>query len=241
MDLCIDQGNTSTKLAWYHNRELLRTDILDDDSLLNSLEVGLREMQPTRCLVSSVRANSDEIEKLISSFCNYKVMHAGLKMPFHIAYTTPHTIGSDRLANAAALYRRFPTSPSMVIDFGTCNTYSIMENGHFIGGAISPGMEMRLNALHHFTGKLPLVTLKSELPEIIGRSTNDSILSGVMCATIAETDGMIKNYCSQIPGLTVIITGGNLGFFEKHLKSPIFAVPFLTLEGLHEILLFNDI
>jgi type III pantothenate kinase len=127
----------------------------------------------------------------------------------------------------------------LVIDCGTCITYSLLHEGNFIGGSIAPGVRMRYRALHEFTGKLPLLEPVHHVPIAAGSSTATSIQSGVELAIVLETDAMIGAYHSAFEIPDVLITGGDYSFFENSLKSLIFAVPQLTQLGLHEILRIN--
>jgi len=108
------------------------------------------------------------------------------------------------------------------------------------GGSITPGIHMRLNALHTYTGALPLIPLRKDwTTDVVGKNTQGSIESGVLQGILHETEGMVAHYRELFPQLIVIITGGDTSFFEKHLKSSIFAAPYLTHEGLHEILRYH--
>ncbi|MCB0841544.1 MAG: type III pantothenate kinase, partial [Bacteroidetes bacterium] len=125
----------------------------------------------------------------------------------------------------------------LVIDAGTAITYDFATaNGEYKGGGIAPGMAMRFRALHEFTARLPLVSSQSDVL-LIGDSTTASIQSGVQWGIIAEVEGMISYYKSQIsPDLQVFLTGGDSGFFENHLKNINFADSNLILKGIHYIL-----
>jgi type III pantothenate kinase len=162
-----------------------------------------------------------------------------LTFPFDIHYSTPATLGHDRLANMAGASVKMPLNDVLVIDFGTCITYSLLVNKTFLGGSIAPGIRMRFKALHEFTGNLPLVHPIDDLPMLVGDSTHNSIMSGVQLAVVMETDAMIAAYREQYNSLQVIITGGEHSFFENSLKSSIFAVSQLTQIGLHETLRIN--
>lgn len=219
---------------------MVRHMILDDDHMAKDLATILDDELTSSAIFSSVRSDVAFLENLLRSRTNLISLHSKLRLPFELKYATPQSIGTDRLANAAGAVRRYQKKNCLVVDCGTCTTYTILQNGALIGGAISPGLDMRLNALNHFTGKLPLVKFDNQWPEIIGDSTEASITAGVIRAIVIEMDGMIKQYCSEISDLNVLLTGGMMQFFEAHLKSPIFAAPFLTPEGLHEILLLNE-
>ena len=113
------------------------------------------------------------------------------------------------------------------------------KKGEYIGGRISPGIEMRYKALHTFTNKLPLVK-KGKTTPFIGDDTNSSISSGVQQGILAEVRSIISEYRLEKPDALAVVTGGDCFFFEKELKNSIFANPNLVLIGLNEILDFNE-
>jgi len=152
-------------------------------------------------------------------------------------YRTPHTLGTDRIVSVVAACNQSPGLPVLVVDAGTAITYDFADaSGHYKGGAISPGIRMRLQALHTFTAKLPL-----ELPVIetpwLGDSTKTSILSGVIHGARAEVEGKINGYKQRYGKETQIyITGGDAIFFENHLKNINFADSNLILKGIYYVL-----
>ncbi len=95
-----------------------------------------------------------------------------------------------------------------------------------------------LRALYTFTDKLPLINPTDKV-ELIGTSTSKSILSGVMNGVYSEIDGIIDRYKNSFPALKVILTGGDIIYFDKKLKNNIFANSNLVLKGLNMILDFN--
>jgi type III pantothenate kinase len=104
----------------------------------------------------------------------------------------------------------------------------------FIGGSISPGMEMRFKAMHQFTAKLPLVKADSNFP-LIGYDTSTNMLSGVIVGIAAEIDGIVQRYAEKYSNFNVLLTGGDMPFFVPHIKSKIFADPYLMYKGLYAI------
>jgi type III pantothenate kinase len=234
----IDQGNSSTKIAFFQNDQIIQKAAFSDDEI-SGLNSFLKIEPHGDVFLSSVRANVDLIEAQTASTHRVINFDRSQKMPFAIDYGTPQSVGFDRLANAAGAIERFGMCSVLVIDCGTCITTTFIKKGILKGGAISPGIRIRFSALHHFTGRLPLVEFDRTLPEIIGSSTNGSIQSGVVWGIIHEINGVIDYYCSQNDELNVIVTGGYGGFLGSYLKSPIFADENLTLRGLHQIYLFN--
>ena len=184
--------------------------------------------------------DGNEILSWIKTSRNFLLTHL-LPLPIQIKYKTPKTLGVDRIAAVCGAIDIFPNKDSLVIDAGTAITYDFVDRqGNYEGGAISPGIEMRFEALHTFTERLPLVTKTGDLP-LIGSSTETCIRSGVLNGAIAEMEGIIINYKQLYPDLGVVLCGGDSLFFENKLKPTIFAAPDLVLSGLNRILLHNAV
>jgi type III pantothenate kinase len=235
----IDQGNTRTKLAFFEGRKLIEhTHFGGENQELLAIQ-KINSLGATGGILSSVRGNHNQFYEALNSNSDVILENPKLKMPFEMAYNTPETLGSDRKANAAAFVSEFGNHNGVIVDCGTCITYTVLLNGVLSGGAISPGIAMRYRSLGEFTGKLPNLKPLFELPQALGETTEASLRSGVELAILGEVEKMIAQYCSHINDLVVIMTGGDMSFFERHVKSPIFARPFYTLIGLNEIFLFN--
>ena len=235
MNLVVDFGNTFIKAALFEDSHLKQSfyDISDAD-----LKLVEKEHSPNKILVSSVSKNKEDIQDL---FQTSKILYLenGLPLPFQIDYKTPQTLGLDRVAAVAGAQEFFPNENALVIDMGTCITYDFIDaNSVYHGGGISPGMQMRFKALHNFTAKLPLIEPEEHV-ELIGQSTKESILSGIIYGISAEIDGIIRMYNDKCAHLRIIICGGDAKFFENRLKAGIFAAPELVLMGLNRILLYN--
>ena len=112
------------------------------------------------------------------------------------------------------------------------------KEGEYLGGAISPGIQMRYKALHNYTAKLPLLE-KQSVKNMIGDSTKTSMHSGVINGILAELDGIIDQYRSNFKDLTVILTGGDDHFLSERLKNTIFADSKFLLKGLNFLLEYN--
>jgi type III pantothenate kinase len=227
------------KIALFNNFILVKRWNVEDsefDAILGELN---SQNQISHCIFSTVRKDSLSLSKKLNAYHPLAIhFKFNTKIPIGISYETPETVGTDRLANCVAANTLYSGSDCLVVDFGTCITYSLLSDGCFSGGAISPGLKMRFKAVYHFTGRLPLVE-PSENPAIIGKSTEASIRSGVQHAVILEVDAMIHTICSHKNVSNVLITGGDLAFFEYRLKSRTFADPNLTVKGLNEILEYN--
>jgi type III pantothenate kinase len=162
-----------------------------------------------------------------------------LPQVFSNAYATPKTLGNDRIALVSAASKLYPSQNVLVIDVGTCITFDIINSeNQYLGGAISPGLQMRYRALNTFTENLPLLEPQEEV-NLIGNTTMMSMHSGVIFGIISEIDGVISMYKSQYKDLTIILTGGDSVFLCKRLKNSIFANSNFLLEGLNYILEFN--
>jgi len=193
----------------------------------------------THGILSSVITDNQEIIDYLNSVTKLLILSDRTPLPIVLDYDTPETLGRDRIALAAGAAEIDPVSNILIIDAGTCITYDILSDGHkYLGGGISPGIEMRFKSLHTFTSKLPLVSRDKNFT-LVGNSTKSSIRSGVQNGIIAEIEGIILKYKEEFPQLKVFFTGGDANYFVKKLKSNIFAIPNLVLLGLKDILKYN--
>lgn len=239
LQLAIDRGNTQTKVSVANQGEFIEMQSFGDETLKGGMGYFLSQYAIERAILCDVRTGYSDSE--LAAMINIPTLQMAhtLNFPFVNSYTTPESLGHDRLANLAGACAFSKKTNKLVIDCGTCITYSLLSHGSFLGGTISPGVQMRYKALHHFTGQLPLLQSLREEPALVGNSTQGSIHSGVEYAIIVEVDAMIASYRAQYNGLQVLLTGGDHSFFENGLKSSIFAVPQLTQLGLHETLRLN--
>lgn len=238
MNLVLDLGNTARKLALFKDYELIK---LHSFSRISEATISrFCKGYPVRsAILSSVVNLPESFLKFLNGDFSVLVLDENTALPIKNLYETPDTLGKDRLANAVAAVNLFPGDPVLCIDAGTCIKYDfITGKAEYLGGAISPGLQMRLKAMHTFTARLPLIEV-SEPAGLIGKNTKQSLLSGAINGTVAEINGIIQGYREQYKGLKVVLTGGDLVFFENILKSRIFAVPHLVLEGLNLILNYN--
>ncbi len=242
MKLIIDIGNTKTKLAVYENQRPLFRDA-SDGNVEKLLENALQKGTITSAIVSSVKNEEDTLKQFLKSRgIPLFVLTYQTPLPFKNYYRTPETLGNDRLALAAGACSLFPRQNVLVIDTGTSITYDFINSSNeYLGGSISPGIQMRFKALHTFTDKLPLImSEKYRVPPLIGETTREAILSGVLNGILAEIEGIIDSYKRSYSNLKVILSGGDYKYFDKRLKNSIFAHSNLVLEGLLEILKFNE-
>lgn len=157
-------------------------------------------------------------------------------MPIKIDYRTPHTLGTDRMAAAIGAMAKAPGRDLLIIDAGTAITIDFVDKaGHFKGGNISPGVKMRLTALHKLTDRLPLVNKEGETPSL-GYDTETAIRSGVILGICHEIEGYIAEIKGKYPEVLVFLTGGDEKTLNNNIKSRIFADRFLVAKGLNIIL-----
>jgi type III pantothenate kinase len=232
--LCFDFGNTRMKAAFFQNKKLADTIVLDNDGI-EIFDAFLKKYKPQKTILSSVINHNPEIENLLSAKTKFHKLSYLSKLPFTTPVGKPETIGADRLALSAAAVHFFPRQHNLVIGMGSCITYNFINKDHeFLGGGISPGMEMRMKALNQFTAKLPIVKPDGNLP-LIGYDTVTNILSGVVKGMALEIDGFIDEYKNRFSNFNVHLTGGDIVHLAPHLKNQIFADPELIFKGLYAI------
>ncbi|MBK9291741.1 MAG: type III pantothenate kinase [Bacteroidetes bacterium] len=240
MRLAIDLGNTLAKAMFQDESFSSGAVMFEPENPLALMQV-MESLPPSAAMISAVRDVPEALIETVSAYCPVHVLSHETPLPFSIEYETPETLGRDRIAAVAAAYARFPGCNVLVIDMGTCITYDLLTaDGRYLGGAISPGIAMRLKAMHTFTSRLPLAGISPEAP-LVGQTTHQSLLSGAVNGTRAELEGMIRRYEKTVGKLTVLVGGGDNKYFETKFKSRIFAASNLVLEGLQAIMKFNKI
>lgn len=232
--LCFDFGNTRLKVACFQDTKLAEVIVLKNDDI-ETISSFLKEFEPQKTILSSVIDHNPEIENLLASRTKFHKLSHLSKLPFTSAVGKPETIGADRLALSAAAVYFFPKQHNLVIGMGSCITYNFINADHeFLGGGISPGMEMRMKSLNQFTARLPIVKPDGNVP-LIGYDTVSNILSGVVMGMANEIDGFINAYKERFSNFNVHLTGGDLVYLASHLKNQIFADPELIFKGLYAI------
>lgn len=239
MYLAIDIGNTSQKLALFDQNgrqcQWLRKERLTPEDLQQ-----LFSQYPVRAaILSSVGDEAAPLEEFLKARVPTYRLTSDLQLPVTLCYATPASLGADRIASAAGAHALFPDCNVLVVQAGTCLvTDLVTAAGQYLGGTIAPGLRMRLRALPQFTAHLPLLD-PEPVDYLVGNSTTQSILSGVVNGYVCEIQGMISRYETQYPGLKVVLSGGDAPLLESSLKNSIFAAQNLVLLGLYEILHFN--
>ncbi|WLD24572.1 type III pantothenate kinase [Flavobacterium dauae] len=244
MIICIDVGNTRTKVAVYENSTLQQLVITNNEKLVKNISKQIQGIENcVDIILSSVGNLPSEVIENLKKLGNLIIVTHESPIPFKNLYATPTTLGIDRIVLVAGATLKYPDQNRLIIDAGTCLTYDFINNqDQYHGGAISPGIGLRYKSLHDYTANLPLEKI-SELHSFVGNSTSASIQSGVLNGVIAEIEAFIDHFKHQDENLTVILTGGNSEFLVNRLKNSIFANPNFLLESLfllHQHIVSND-
>jgi type III pantothenate kinase len=239
MNLIIDQGNTTTKYAVItaQGEVVHKTKVPDFE--MDRVNDIVNKYSIQAALISSVRLEYAAFATLHQSIQNVVFFDSSTLLPIKNLYTTPKTLGKDRLAGVCGAIKYFKNTNCLVIDAGTCITYDFIDaQKQYHGGSISPGLEMRLKAMHHYTGKLPLVPLEFT-DDFVGNSTQTALQTGVVYGVMNEINGFISRYKQRYGQIEVLMCGGDTDFLAKRSESKIFAASDLVITGLNEILIYN--
>lgn len=238
--VCFDFGNTRMKCAVFEKKELKNILVLENDSE-KTIQHVMDTYHPEKSLLSSVIDHNPAIESILSANTKFHKLDHHSKIPVTTPVGKPETIGADRLGLVVAAADLFPGKNNLVIGLGTAITYNFINKyNEFLGGGISPGMEMRFKSLEAFTAMLPLVKKDWNFP-LVGYDTRTNILSGVMLGMAKEIDGIIDTYAEKYGNFNALLTGGDAPFFVYHLKNMIFADPNLIYKGLYVISELNNV
>lgn len=236
-DIAIDAGNTSIKLGMFHSDGSL--DVRYDLNEFDLIKI-VNNSPDAKVIIASVGSALVNFFNLVQDRDRIFLLDNQLRLPIKNNYKTPQTLGPDRLAAVCGAWDKLPEKDMLIIDSGTCITFDyINKNGEYLGGMISPGLNLRFKSLNEHTSRLPLLTKSDSTVELIGVDTELSIRSGVQNGLLFEINGTIEAFKSKYPDLHVFICGGDAGIFESKINHPIFADPNLVLSGLHAILKFN--
>jgi type III pantothenate kinase len=237
--LCFDFGNTRLKCAVFNNNNLQEVITLENDNP-ETIQHLLEQFQPQKTILSSVIEHNPAVDEILSNATAFHRLSHLTKANFTSPVGKPETIGADRLALAAAAVHFYPGMHNLVIGLGSCITYNFISQNHqFLGGAISPGMEMRFKAMQTFTAKLPLVQADWNFP-LIGYDTKTNLQSGVIEGITYEIDGFVEAYSAKYSNFNVVLTGGDTAYFARKLKSRIFADYNFLFKGLYALSEVNN-
>ena len=237
--LAFDFGNTRLKAAVFSNGSFVEEITLVDDSL-STIELLLQKHNPSKSILASVINHDVKMESLLASHTRFhKISHTSA-LNFTTSISKPETIGADRLCLIAAAVNLFPKQNNLIIGLGSCITYNFLNQEHqFMGGSISPGMDMRFKAMHDYTSKLPLVQNESNFP-FIGYDTKTNLQSGVVYGIINEIEGFVDKYSQKYGNFNAVLTGGNADYFASQLKCKIFADKYFLFKGLYALSELNN-
>ena len=239
MNLTVDIGNTRAKIGLFEEGDLVRQEIWEVWSF-EKLSAWLTNQKVKNIILCTVAGKvPSSMQSYLQDHYFYIELSEATPLPIENLYKTPATLGKDRLAAIVGAFQLYPYENCLVIDAGTCITYDILdEQGRYLGGNISPGIRMRLRAMHTFTAGLPHAPMK-EMETWIGDTTISALQNGAQQGVLLEMAGFIAHFKVAYGSLKVILTGGDADFFAKKLKSEIFVNHHLVLLGLNKILTYN--
>jgi type III pantothenate kinase len=239
MDLVIDIGNTLRKIAVFSENGVITRLFLEKQLTIPFFEHLFKDYNIQKAIVSSVGAGDEDALDWLDAHTRLLRFSHSCQLPITLNYASPETLGTDRIANAVGANALYPNKNVLSIMAGTCLVADFVNaEGEYLGGSISPGLRMRFQALAHFTAKLPLIEPEN-VDFLIGDTTKNSILSGVMHGITHEIDGMIHQYSTHYNPLTIILSGGDAQMIQYSIKKRIFAAQNPILLGLHKILKLN--
>lgn len=226
----LDIGNTRTKLCYFKGLEM------SEVQYYSSEEEAFQNITAVEAVLFSTVKDLRVPESLNIP---YYILGPHLNLPFDVQYENKDSLGADRLALAAAAVQKYRDQACLVIDAGTCITYELIINQCYLGGAISPGLQMRAKAMHEFTSKLPVVDPSDKKVRFPAKNTRDCLKFGAREGFQLEIEAMISKYAAQYPKLNIVLTGGDAEWFEIPSNYSIFADPNFLLKGLNFILQHN--
>lgn len=240
-NLVIDIGNTNSKIAVFKAKELVHYQRVETLTV-NNLEEVIATYQVQNFTISSVNTAVDQFVDFLKRKLNYFPFSTKISAGIVNKYQTLNTLGLDRWAKVIAVKQLYPNRNCLIIDAGTCITYDVLtDKSEYVGGSISLGIHMRFEALHHFTGKLPLIAWDQTQAIPAGTTTENAIKNGVLQGIVNEVEGFMASENNKNENLLVLITGGDANFLMEQLKNSIFASqithdPYLVLKGLNEVI-----
>ena len=248
MNLCIDQGNSRTKVAL----------MTDEGKMINHFiykqfsSADVERLFDLYDISDSIISSVVNIEAAVVNTLHRRSQHFVLfdhntPVPIVNRYDTPQTLGQDRLAAAVGAKSLCPNENLLIIDAGSAITYDfVSDKGEYMGGNIAPGLKMRLTMLQRMTKKLPLVEVEEhELIPLFGKNTRDAIAAGVIRGIAYEVKGYMRTLSEKVPHFQTFLTGGNAPYILNNVrtsrteKRDIRVEKNLVLIGLNTILIFN--
>ncbi len=247
--LAIDVSNTHTKVGVFDGDRLIRhwrvqTDHDRTADEYGVLLLGLFAAENASVsdiggviLASVVPPMNTTIDELSRTYFKQEPMHVGpgIKTGMPILYDNPKEVGADRIVNSVAAYERYQDA-CIVVDFGTATTFDcVSKKGEYLGGVITPGIGIALDALCAKTAKLPKVELVKP-PKVVGKTTVHAIQAGSIYGYVALVDGLVDRIRGEIgAGARVVATGGYGALLAPESRTIESVDEFLTLDGLRLI------
>lgn len=240
-NLLVDIGNSSAKIAFAIGDEITWHGRISGNDVTEQIcRAAIRHRADKAMLCSVAAEPAPIIAALKETGIRTLRLSSSTRLPFKIAYRTPQTLGSDRIAAVAGAIGRWPQNNLLAVDAGSCITYEFVADGIYIGGNIAPGLRMRLGSMHEHTAHLPQVEAQGELPQI-GHDTETAMRCGVMHGIAHEIEGyarMMRNL-HGLP-LRVALTGGDAQLIKNTLTIEAEIDEALVLRGLNNILIYNE-
>ncbi|MFM7710748.1 MAG: type III pantothenate kinase [Ferruginibacter sp.] len=237
--LCFDFGNTRRKAALFDDGHVVDTFIIEHPGL-DAVRQLVEQTQPERTILTSVIHHEPAIEQWLSEHSHFHLLSASSQLNFQIVAGKKETIGADRIALLAAAAAQYPQRHVLIISMGTCITYNFLNrDGAFLGGAISPGLDLRFRSMHDYTALLPIAEPDWNYP-LIGYNTNTNLVSGVMNGMLGELEYTIDQYEHRFGNLVIVLTGGRAPYFASRLKNRIFADSHFLFKGLYALSSLNS-
>ncbi len=238
LNIVLDIGNSLLKVGIFLNNELISY-FEFKKNYYSHIKQLLESNKIFFSIVSNVSITDHKLTGLLSENTKLIEIDSNLKIPFKNKYKTKKTLGHDRLALVSSAVLQYPKENVLIIDLGSCITYDFVNyDNEYIGGAISPGINMRYRSLNSFTANLPILQPK-DINFLTGKNTKESIHSGVINGIISELDGSINQYRSKYEEIRIILTGGDSKFLSKKIKNSIFANSNFLLSGLNFLIELN--
>lgn len=244
MNLCIDQGNSRTKVALFREDGTIAKNLMYKSFTSADVE-RLFSLYPIRDSIVSSVVNIDPavvnvLHRLSSRFI---LFDHKTPLPLRNCYQTPETLGQDRIASAVGASYICPKQNLLIVDAGSAITYDFVsaEEG-YLGGNIAPGVKMRLTVLRQMTKKLPAVEVEENtLIPLFGKTTREAIAVGVVRGIIFEVKGYMRTLAEQGTPFVTFVTGGNAPYILGSLQEEAQFEPHLVLIGLNCILEYNKV
>lgn len=247
MLMALDVGNTNIVIALYEGDTLRRSWRMSTDKNRSGDEMGMtllsflqaEQVQPEKIddvIISSVvppimHSLSNAVRRYLN--CEPIVIGPGVKTGLNIRYDNPREVGADRIVNAVAAVKKYG-APIIIVDFGTATTYCAVDGkGDYIGGVITPGVQISLDALFERAAKLPRVEIIKP-DKLIGRNTVSAMQAGAVYGQVGQVDYIVNRMRKELgePNCRVVATGGLAKLIAPETETIQDVDSMLTLDGL---------